>query len=256
MVKKAENLKITGVRHPAPDFYVIDLYGGESVKDMRPGQFVEIKIEGSPSTFLRRPVSIYSVDTEQQIFSLLIKVAGKGTEVLSHVKEGEELNLIYPLGNSFSVPGSTERVLLIGGGVGIAPMLFLASEIRKTGLIPDILLGFRSSDKMIETDEFRKYGNLFIATEDGSFGEKGLVTGHSCLEGEKKYDRVYCCGPEAMMKAVAAYCLKNNILCEVSLENLMACGFGVCLCCIVDTVRGNLCTCTDGPVFDIKELKW
>jgi dihydroorotate dehydrogenase electron transfer subunit len=108
---------------------------------------------------------------------------------------------------------------------------------------------------MIEYEEYQTIGPVSLTTEDGSMGEKGFVTGHSILK-NKKFERIYCCGPDRMMRAVAAYASENSISCEVSLENLMACGFGACLCCVVETVNGNLCTCVDGPVFNINKLKW
>jgi dihydroorotate dehydrogenase electron transfer subunit len=153
------------------------------------------------------------------------------------------------------LPALNEKVLLIGGGCGIAPLLFLGKYLKSNGYIPDILLGFRNKERIIELEEYLKIGNVLITTEDGSQGEKGYVTLHSSLS-TVKYNRIYCCGPDSMMKAVASYSRKRNIICEVSLENLMACGIGACLCCIVDTVKGHLCTCTDGPVFNINELKW
>ena len=137
----------------------------------------------------------------------------------------------------------------------MAPLLFLAKHLKSSGFVPDILLGFRNSERIMEIDEYRAAGNVFIATEDGSEGAKGYVTDHPLLK-SVACDRVFCCGPERMMKAVARYCGENNINCEVSLEKLMACGIGVCLCCVAETVRGNVCTCTEGPVFNTKELKW
>ena len=127
--------------------------------------------------------------------------------------------------------------------------------LKENGFSPDILLGFRNKDRIIEYEEYVELGEVFLTTEDGSRGEKGFLTDHPVLR-SVNYDMVYCCGPDPMMKAVAGYCIKNDIACEVSLENLMGCGIGACLCCVVDTVKGKLCTCTDGPVFNIKELKW
>ncbi|MCX6254543.1 MAG: dihydroorotate dehydrogenase electron transfer subunit [Bacteroidia bacterium] len=185
----------------------------------------------------------------------LIQIVGKGTETLSKLKNGDSLNLIYPLGNSFSFPVKNEKVLLVGGGCGVAPLLFLGKYLKSNGYTPEILLGFRNSDRIIEFEEYVKIGKVFLTTEDGSKGEKGYITSHSIFS-TGRYDRIYCCGPDSMMRAIAGYCKKNNITCEVSLENLMACGIGACLCCVVDTVKGNLCTCIDGPVFNITELKW
>ncbi len=255
MGKRTEDLRIIENKHLGQDFFILELAGSSKITDFKPGQFVQVKIEGSQDTFLRRPISIYDIDYERNTFKLFIQIVGKGSAALSKLKSGDSLNLIYPLGNYFTLPGEYEKCLLIGGGVGIAPLLFLGKVMNSNGSLPDMLLGFRNSDRIFELDKFRKVGNVFITTEDGSAGEKGFVTGHSILS-EKKYDRIYCCGPEPMMKAVASYCKINSILCEVSLENLMACGFGVCLCCIAETVRGNLCSCTDGPIFNVNDLKW
>jgi dihydroorotate dehydrogenase electron transfer subunit len=133
--------------------------------------------------------------------------------------------------------------------------LFLGKYLKSNGYQPDVLLGFRNTERIIEFSEYKDIGRVFLATEDGSQGEKGFITQHPVLS-SAKYDRIYCCGPDPMLKAVAEYSRKNGIICEVSLENLMGCGIGVCLCCVVDTVKGNQCTCVDGPVFNTKDLKW
>jgi dihydroorotate dehydrogenase electron transfer subunit len=255
MSKRVEDLKVIGNKRLNNDFFIIELSGDQKLPDFKPGQFAQVRIDGSPETFLRRPISLHDVDHGQNTFKLLIQVAGKGTEILSKLKNGDLLNLIYPLGNSFSLPAENEKVLIVGGGCGVAPLLFLGKYLKSNGYTPDILLGFRNTERIIEYEQYLKIGKVFLTTEDGSMGEKGFVTSHSVLL-NASYDRVYCCGPESMMKAIAGWCKKNNITCEVSLENLMACGIGVCLCCIVDTVKGNLCTCIDGPVFNIAELKW
>lgn len=122
------------------------------------------------------------------------------------------------------------------------------------GQSPEFLLGARSVKDVLEIDEFNALGKVNISTEDGSLGEKGLVTLHSAWQ--NTYDMVYCCGPLPMMKAVAKICRENNIECEVSLENMMACGLGACLCCVEKTVKGNICVCTEGPVFNINSLTW
>jgi len=255
MSKRIEDLKVIGNKRLNDDFFILELSGEQKLPDFKPGQFAQVRIDGSADTFLRRPISIHEVDHGQNTFKLLIQIAGKGTEALSRLKNGDLLNLVYPLGNSFSMPAETEKVLLVGGGCGVAPLLFLGKYLKSNGHTPDILLGFRNTERIIEYEQYLKIGKVFLTTEDGSMGEKGNVTSHSVLL-TGAYDRVYCCGPDSMMKAVAGWCKKNNIPCEVSLENLMACGIGACLCCIVDTVKGNLCTCVDGPVFNTTELKW
>jgi dihydroorotate dehydrogenase electron transfer subunit len=255
MTKRIEDLEIIGNKRINNDFFILELSGKSEIPEFKPGQFVQVRVDGSPETFLRRPISIHDVDYGKNSFKLLIQIAGKGTERLSHLGKGDFLNLVFPLGNSFSLPALNEQVLLVGGGCGIAPLLFLGRYLKSNGFVPDILLGFRNSERVIEYEEYRNTGNVFITTEDGSLGEKGYVTGHSVLSA-KRYHRIYCCGPDVMMKAIAGYCSKRDIVCEVSLENLMACGFGACLCCVVDTVNGHLCTCADGPVFNINVLKW
>jgi len=255
MSKRIEDFTIKENRRLNNDLFILELSGNSYFPSLKPGQFVQIKVEGSPETFLRRPISIHDVDYERNTLKLLIQIAGKGTEKLSNLEKGETLNIIYPLGNSFSLPAENSQVLLIGGGCGVAPLMFLGKHLKSKGFKPEILLGFRNSDRIIEYDEYAGIGPVYLTTEDGSKGEKGFITDHPVLK-DRHYDHICCCGPESMMKAVAGYCFKHDITCEISLENLMACGFGVCLCCVVDTVNGNLCTCVDGPVFNIKELKW
>jgi dihydroorotate dehydrogenase electron transfer subunit len=255
MSKSISDLKVIGNKRLNNDFFLIELTSDQKLPEMKPGQFAQVKIDGCPETFLRRPISIHDVDYGKNTFVLLIQVAGKGTRQLSTLKNGDFLNLVYPLGNSFTIPESERKLLLIGGGCGVAPLLFLAKTLKKSGHKPDILLGFRNKDRIIEYEQYLKIGKVYITTEDGSVGEKGYVTGHSLLV-NNRYDMVYCCGPETMMRAVASWAKGNGSPCEVSLENLMACGIGACLCCVVDTVKGHLCTCVDGPVFNINDLKW
>jgi dihydroorotate dehydrogenase electron transfer subunit len=255
MTKRIEDLKVIENKRLNKDFFIIELEGSNKIPDLKPGQFIQVRVDGSPETFLRRPISIHDVDYVKNTLKILIQIAGKGTETLSKVLSGNTLNIIYPLGNSFSLPANGNKILLVGGGCGIAPLLFLGKHLKSNGFFPDILLGFRNKERIIEFEEYLQIGNVFVTTDDGSMGEKGYVTTHSIFS-TCKYDRIYCCGPDRMMKAIADYCKKKEIMCEVSLENLMACGIGACLCCVVDTVKGNLCTCIDGPVFNINDLKW
>jgi dihydroorotate dehydrogenase electron transfer subunit len=255
MTKRIEDFKVIENKRLNKDFFIIELKGNTKIPDLKPGQFIQVRVDGSPETFLRRPISVHDVDYIKNTLKILIQIAGKGTESLSKVTSGDNLNIIYPLGNSFSLPANDNKILLVGGGCGIAPLLFLGRYLKSNGFIPDILLGFRNKVRIIEFEEYLQIGNVFITTEDGSMGEKGYVTTHSIFA-NNEYDRIYCCGPDRMMRAIADYCKKKEIVCEVSLENLMACGIGACLCCVVDTVRGNLCTCIDGPVFNVNDLKW
>ena len=255
MSKRIEDFKVVENKRITADCFIIEIEGNKKFPEINPGQFVQVRVDGSPETFLRRPISVYDADFEKNRIKLLIQIVGKGTETLGKLKPGDNLNIIYPLGNSFGKPSANDRILLVGGGVGIAPLYYLGKLLKSEGYKPEFLLGFRNRERIIEYKEFSEIGKVFITTEDGSQGEKGYVTGHSILK-SNNYDRIYCCGPDPMMKAVAQYAAKNNIQCEVSLENLMACGFGVCLCCIEPTIKGNLCVCTEGPVFNINDLKW
>ncbi len=256
MAKRIEDFTVKENRSLNKDIFVLELTGNSYLPELKPGQFVQAKVDGSPETFLRRPLSIHDVDYEKNTIKLLVQIAGKGTETLSKLRPGAVLNMIYPLGNSFSIPGENEKILLVGGGCGIAPLLFLGKYLKSNGYNPEVLLGFRNSDRIIEYEEYLRLGIVHLTTEDGSKGEKGFAYRSSGPEESNILTGYICCGPQPMMKAVARYCIKNNIACEVSLENLMACGIGACLCCVVDTVKGHLCTCIDGPVFNIKELKW
>lgn len=255
MTRQIIDVKVLDNREVSKGVFILDLDTGKVAPDVDPGQFVQVKIEGSRNTFLRRPFSVHDYDPGSGILRLLIQVAGPGSKKLSGVGRGDVLNIVFPLGNSFDMPAPAERVLLVGGGCGVAPLLYLGKRIRNAGIEPVFLLGYRDREAILNTPEYEAIGKVHITTEDGSVGEKGFVTHHSVLS-ELRFDRIYCCGPEPMMKAVAAYASQTGTWCEVSLEHLMACGFGACLCCVVDTVEGNVCTCTDGPVFNINNLKW
>lgn len=237
--------------------FLIKVQSTSELPIIRPGQFVNVDIKTSQEVFLRRPFSVFEVDMVTHSISMLIKILGRGSEKLSQIEPGNTISLVYPLGKNFTYPEKSDRILLIGGGSGVAPMLFLAKESGLTNKNVDIILGARSREDHIDVHHYSKYANLYYASEDGSLGEKGFVTQHSIFTtGLKNYDKIYACGPEGMMKAVAKEAKAAGVFCEVSLENLMACGFGVCLCCIEPTTKGNQCVCTDGPVFNINELKW
>ncbi len=236
--------------------FLIKLKSVHELPKVVPGQFVNIDIKGTDEVFLRRPFSIFEVDYEANTLSLIVKVLGRGSKKLTEIAVGDSCNLVYPLGNGFTVPANNERVLLIGGGSGVAPMLFLSkiSGLERNNV--HLLLGARTKDDHFEVEKYAKHGVLHFATEDGSIGEKGFVTQHPIFSNLRKFDKIYACGPNGMMKAIAKEAKAANVFCEVSLENLMACGFGVCLCCIEPTNKGNKCVCTDGPVFNINDLKW
>lgn len=227
---------------------------GSILPGMLPGQFVEVAVE-TPGVLLRRPISINDVDRQANVLTLLVRNAGRGTSALIDMKAGERLNLLLPLGNGFSTDAPEgSRLILIGGGVGVAPLLYLGKILKEKGFEPEFLLGARTAADLLSLDDFKAVGKVHVCTEDGSDGVKGFVTAHPCLS--EKATRYYCCGPAPMMKAVAKAARQNGVDCEVSLENMMACGLGACLCCVEKTVKGNVCVCTEGPVFNINELTW
>lgn len=229
----------------------------EKLPELFAGQFAEISAGDTAGTFLRRPFSIHDYNAEENTVSFLIQIKGNGSAIIGSMQPGEYLNVILPLGNSFSMPAEGEKVLLTGGGCGVAPLLLLAKSVIAAGASCDILIGARDEDNLMETEELSVLGTLFTTTEDGSEGIQGFVTDHPVMQELKEnYSRVYSCGPDPMMKAVATIAEESGVECEVSLENTMACGIGACLCCVTDTTEGHKCVCTDGPVFNSKELKW
>lgn len=232
-------------------YFTLTLQHPDTLQPITPGQFVEVEVRGCRDVLLRRPISIHDVDAAKGTITLLVQIVGKGTRQLSTLVEGDSLNLIYPLGRGFSLLGS--HPLLVGGGAGIAPLYHLARCYRQKGVVPTILLGGRTRDLIPIREAFEEFGPVGYATEDGSLGEKGLVTQHSLFTPE--YDCICTCGPTPMMKAVGRFALQQGVACEVSLENMMACGLGACLCCVCETDDGHQCVCKSGPVFDAKELK-
>ncbi len=222
---------------------------------MLPGQFAEVRVDGSVNTYLRRPFSIHRVNPERNSIHLLIKSVGEGTHSLANLATGAMVNILLPLGNGFPIK-ENGNVLLVGGGCGVAPLWFLAEQLKKRGNKVSMLIGGRSAIDVLLANEYALFGKVYLSTEDGSLGETGMVTGHSVLNQEKlPFTGIYCCGPDGMMKAVSHIAEQQEITCLVSLENTMACGIGACLCCVVNTNQGHRCVCTDGPVFNSLELK-
>ena len=255
MKKSVLDLRVSAIERLHERYVLLRLTDEQkSLPQMLPGQFAEVRVDGSATTFLRRPISICNVDAKQNELWLLVAVVGEGTRWMATLKQGDQLNCVLPLGNGFSST-RVNRPLLIGGGVGVAPLLYLGAQIQQSGIQPTFLLGARKDTDLLLLDEFSKYGRVLVTTEDGSAGERGFVTQHSVLA-EEHFDSIMTCGPTPMMKAVARYAHEKDIYCEASLENLMACGLGACLCCVEKTKKGNLCVCKDGPVFNTEELLW
>ena len=254
-MKKITDFRLIEKKEWAKSTYLL-LQSDEPLEDIKAGQFVQVKVDDAANTYLRRPISIHDVDYQNRTITLLVQRVGEGTNKISDTEINDTLNIIYPLGNGFTMPeDKNAKVVLVGGGIGIAPMYYLGKVLKEKGLEPVFVLGGRSKEDLIMLDKFSSVGEVYITTNDGSLGEQGFVTQHSVWK-EKKFDMIYTCGPKPMMMAVANMARENDVCCEVSLENLMACGLGACLCCVENTIEGNVCVCKEGPVMNINKLLW
>ncbi|MEL7564265.1 MAG: dihydroorotate dehydrogenase electron transfer subunit [Dehalobacterium sp.] len=225
------------------------------------GQFLHIRCGEKTESMIRRPISINSADREKGEIGLLYEVKGRGTQWLAEQKEGNLIDVMGPLGNGFMLKQSYRQILLVGGGIGVAPLFFLAQEARAQGKIVNLLLGARSKELVMLEKEFRRIGvEVQVATDDGSYGFSGFVTqlipemlNKTCI------DHVYACGPKNMLLHVAKLAEKHSVPCSVSLEERMACGVSACRGCVVGVKnsRGELSyknVCSDGPVFEAQEV--
>ena len=213
----------------------------------RPGQFVNLAL---PGFYLRRPISV--CDGSGEKLTLIYKVVGKGTEAMTKLAPGAELDLLSGLGNGFDLTKCGERPALLGGGAGVAPLYLLAKELVKAGKRPAVCLGFNEKDEVFLAEDFRALGlEVLVTTVDGSCGIPGFVT--AALKAlTPAPDYLYCCGPGPMMKAVFAADCPG----QFSLEERMGCGFGACMGCSIETKSGPRRVCKDGPVFEKEELLW
>lgn len=260
-MKSIVDFRVEEVRPCGDRAVLLRLSAPGAMPECLPGQFVQVRVDGSKDTFLRRPISIHWADSAAGVLWLLVQLVGEGTRALSRLRAGDSLNAVMPLGNGFSgldalrAAAAEPRPLLVGGGVGVAPLYYYGAWLKARGVEPTFLLGARSVDLLLQREAFEAVGRVFVTTEDGSDGERGFVTQHSLWQRER-FTSVHVCGPSPMMKAVARTARALELPCEVSLENMMACGLGACLCCVEKTVRGNVCVCKEGPVFNINQLTW
>ena len=243
--------KIVNKKVLNPTVTRIDVYAPFVAKKAEAGQFVIIRATENGE---RIPLTVADYDREKGTVAVIFQIVGATTYALNQLEVGDSVaDFVGPLGNATETEG-VKNVCVVGGGVGSAPLYYLAEQLKKNGNDFVILIGARAEKDLYRRDAYEALGRVEYTTEDGSLGEKGYVTNHSVLA--EKFDRIYTCGPKPMMLAVAKYARENGIACEVSLENKMACGLGACLCCVEDTKEGHKCVCTDGPVFSIDELKW
>lgn len=240
-----QTFRIVNQTLAAADTYRLELAGNTDAMHT-PGQFVNVAL---PGRFLRRPFCVSS--WEPGAMTLLYKVVGEGTRELSELPAGTELDVLVGLGNGFDLTVSGPAPLLCGGGLGAAPMHALCWALRDRGREVTVLLGFNTADEIVLAEDFRALGaNLTLFTLDGSVGRKGFVTE---LMPELSYSYVYSCGPMPMMRAVSAAAVTDA---QFSLEARMACGFGACVGCTIQTANGPRRVCADGPVFRKGEILW
>jgi len=260
-----ENAEVLHNECIGADYYKIGLKCVSDYSIAKPGQFLMVKIADAP--LLRRPFSIHrllALKGKQQGLELLYKVVGTGTKKLSSYNAGDSLDLLGPLGNGFDIPENMKGVFIVGGGVGIAPLFFLASFLKDKGRDLSafrVFIGCRSDDDLLCRGDFLELGmSVQFTTDDGSSGEKGLIT--EPLERailQQKPDMVYACGPTPMLRETARIAEKHAIACQISIETMMACGMGACLGCVVHSKAHPdtyFHVCKDGPVFDAKDIRF
>lgn len=249
---------ITKISSPTTDMSDFWIKAPEIVGEAKAGQFVSVYPKDG-SRLLPRPISICEINKETGELRLVFRIAGEGTKEISTYKEGESIKLMGPLGNGFDK--QNKSAILIGGGVGIPPMKELARELRKENpeLAIATVLGYRDADAFL-SEEFKEFGPVFIATEDGSLGTKGNVM-DAIFEEDIQGEMIYACGPKPMLKAIQTYAKDTGILAQISMEERMACGIGACLACVCKSEKTdhhtnvkNKRVCKDGPVFYSDEI--
>lgn len=235
-------LEVVDNKNVKNDIYLLTLSGDVSeIKNS--GEFAELKLN---NYYLRRPISIH--DVENNAVKFLYKVLGHGTRDLTKYKKGDKIPTILGLGNGF-INKDSKKPLLIGGGIGIAPLYKLAKDFANKGIKPTIILGFKNSEEVCYVEEFSQFGNVIVTTDDGSYGYKGNPVSY-LKENKVDFDYYYACGPQIMLKFLTLYSTNG----EVSLEARMGCGFGACMGCSIETKNGVKRVCKEGPVFNASEV--
>lgn len=241
---KIDDFKIIKNEKIAKDVFLLELNMDTSLI-ARAGQFINIAIDGF---YLRRPISI--CDYEKNKITIIYKIMGKATNAISHKKSGETLNIMYPLGNGFNVDKTTKNTILVGGGVGVPPLINLAKKMLEQNKNPQVIIGFNTRDEIFSINMFKEIGiNPIVCTADGSYGERGLVTD---IMKKIDFDYVCACGPEPMLRAIGKFEIDG----QFSFEARMGCGFGGCMGCSCETKYGYKRICKDGPVLESEEIIW
>lgn len=259
-----EKAPVLANRQVGPNLHLMEVRAPLVVSTAQPGQFVHVRVPGMEAHILRRPLGIYACDAERGAFDMLYQVVGYGTERMTGLVPGDEVEVIGPIGRGWHVPEGARRALVVGGGVGAAPLYMLVEGLRGAGVEVTAVLGSQTSAMLVFNDRFEQALGAapLCSTDDGSFGHAGFCTPlveqalAEAAEAGAPFDYVAVCGPEPLMRIVAGLAAEAGVPCEVSLEKRMACGVGACLSCVVDTVGGKRRACVDGPVFPAEEVVW
>ncbi|OFW46749.1 MAG: hypothetical protein A2163_07310 [Actinobacteria bacterium RBG_13_35_12] len=262
-------VKILSKEEVAPNIFLIKLSAPSVAQDALPGQFIHIKCSKDNYPLLRRPLSIHRIDKEKGEIFILFQAVGEGTKLLADRTIGDDLDITGPIGNGFNIYPESRKIMIVGGGIGVAPLLALCEESIRQGSEVRVLIGAQKKELVIGEENFRKLGvKVDVATDDGSYQYKGLVT--DLLEGSIREgwlaDQIFACGPKLKLKKVVEVSSKAHIDCQVSLEERMACGVGACLGCVCkiktkdkkeDKVKYEFKrVCVDGPIFEGSEVVW
>lgn len=248
----------------APDHYVLSFKMPHAAGGVKPGQFFNIKVNDACAPLLRRPFGAHKINRNK--IEILYKVVGKATEILAARKKGGKLDIIGPLGNGFTINPQTGKLanrqaIIVAGGHGVSPLIALAKKLSDYGARIAVFIGARTKNHVVCREDFKRLcAKLYVATEDGTAGYKGLIT--DLLTAKLKNilahntPTMYACGPKTMLKEIAGIAKRHRMHCQVSLEEYMACGIGTCLGCAVKTKTGYKLVCKDGPVFNAKDIVW
>lgn len=254
-----ETGKVLSNEHLARNLYLMEVESPRIADALQPGQFVHMRLPGMEGHILRRPFSVFDVNLGRASVEILYQAVGFGTSHMTGIEPGACVSSIGPVGNGWHAPAGCRRALLVGGGVGAAPLFLHAKRLVAEGVEVDVVLGAQTAQAMVCAGRYeRVLGKpAVMATDDGTLGHAGFCTGPAKeLLQAADYDHVACCGPEPLMRIVADMAANAQVECQVSLERRMACGVGACLSCVVDTKEGKKRCCVDGPVFQAEEVMW
>jgi len=262
-------VRILSRKEVAPNIYLMRLKAPEITQDALPGQFIHIKCSKDNYPLLRRPLSIHRIDKEKGEIFILFQVVGEGTKLLAQKVIGDDLDIMGPIGNGFNIYPESRKIMIVGGGIGVAPLLALCEESIRQGKEVRVLIGALKKELVIGEESFKILGaKVDVATDDGSYKYEGLVTDlfeRTIKEGWLA-DQIFACGPKSMLKKISEIALQANINYQVSMEERMACGVGACLGCVCKIKTKDKKeykvkyeykrVCVDGPVFGGSEVVW